>query len=73
MARKKVTRTAQGLTDVLFDELEALRNGDSDPQKAKATCGLANSICAVARLELEYQSRDGMPAPKVLKIGRAKA
>lgn len=54
-ARKKVARTSEGLTNVLFSEIETLRDGESDPQRAKAVASLAQNICSVARLDLDYQ------------------
>lgn len=54
MAKKQIARTSKALTSVLFEELDALKNGTSTPQQARAKSSIANSIIAVARLEMEY-------------------
>lgn len=51
---KKIGRTTQGLRDVLFEEIEELRNGDGDPSKAMAVANLAKQIINVAKVELDY-------------------
>lgn len=52
---KNVKRTSQGLRDALFDELDALRNGESTPQRAAATSKLAVQIINSANMEIEFQ------------------
>lgn len=47
-------RSAQGLRDVLFDEIEALRRNDSTPERAGAIGKLAAHIVAVTRLEMDH-------------------
>ena len=47
-------RTSKALVDILFDELDALKAGESNPQQARATSSLANTICSVTRLEMDY-------------------
>jgi hypothetical protein len=51
---KKLKRTSQALRDVLFDEIEELRNGAGDPSKAMAVANLAKQIINVAKVELDY-------------------
>ena len=51
---KKVTRTTQSLRDVLFDEIDELRNGDGDPTRALAVANLAKQIINVAKVELDF-------------------
>lgn len=48
-------RTTNGLRAVLFDELEALRNGKSTPHRAVAVAQLAAQIVRSARLDIEFQ------------------
>ncbi len=48
------SRTSAGLAAAMFDELDALRSGDSTPQVARAKASIANTICAISRLEMEY-------------------
>lgn len=52
---KKVERTSQGLRDALFDELDALRAGESNPQRASALSKLAVQIINSATMEIEFQ------------------
>lgn len=48
-----VTRTSAGLRDALFEELEALRNGTSDPKRAHAVAKLASAVIDTVRLEMQ--------------------
>lgn len=50
-----VERTSQGLRDALFDELDALRNGESNPARASAMSKLAVQIINSAIMEIEFQ------------------
>lgn len=50
----KIKRTTKGLRDVLFDEIEELRNGDGDPTRAMAVANLAKQIISVANVELRF-------------------
>ncbi len=47
-------RTSKGLTNTLFDELDKLKSGESTPQQSRSISALANTICAVSRLEMDY-------------------
>lgn len=49
-----IERTSKGLANTLFDELEKLKRGDSTPQQSRSVAALANTICAVSRLEMDY-------------------
>jgi hypothetical protein len=51
---KTMKRNTQGLRDVLFDEIEQLRNGDGDPSRALAVANLAKQIINVAKVEIDY-------------------
>jgi len=51
---KPVDRTTRGLAQALFEELESLRNGNSTPQAARAKASLANTICTISRLEMDF-------------------
>jgi hypothetical protein len=51
---KNLTRSSQGLRDILFDEIEELRNGDGDPTKSMAVANLAKQIINVAKVELDF-------------------
>jgi len=47
-------RTSLGLRDALFDELDALRDGTSNPQKSQATAKLAVQIINSVKMEIDY-------------------
>lgn len=47
-----IDRTSQGLREVLFAELDALRNGTIEPARAHATAKLAQQILTSVSLEL---------------------
>ena len=49
-----IDRTSKGLMGHVFDELERLRNGDSNPQHAAAVSRLANTACQITRLEMDF-------------------
>lgn len=51
---RKLKRTSQGLRDVLFDEIEELRNGNGDPTKSMAVANLAKQIINTAKVELDF-------------------
>lgn len=50
-----VTRTSAGLRDAIFDELDAIRRGESNPTRANAVSKLAGSIVETVRMEVEVQ------------------
>ena len=54
-AEKPTRRTSAGLRDALFDEIDAMRRGDGDPQRAIAVARLASSIINAAKLELDFR------------------
>lgn len=49
----KVERTSTGLRNALFDELDALRSGESNPTKANAVARLADQMCNIVQTELD--------------------
>lgn len=50
----KPKRTTKGLRDILFDEIEQLRAGDGDAQRAMAVANLAKQIINIAKVELDF-------------------
>lgn len=46
-------RTSAGLRDAIFDELDAIRAGASNPTRANAVAKLASGIVETVRMELE--------------------
>ena len=62
-ATAPTVRTSVGLRDSLFAELDALRAGQSNPQRASAAAKLAVQIINAARLEVEYQRHVNSKGP----------
>lgn len=52
-----VERTAEGLRDALFDELNLLRSGEATTNHARALANVARLILESARLELQEIQR----------------
>lgn len=50
-----IARTSAGLRDAIFDEMDAIRNGSSNPTRANAVAKLAGSIVETVRMEIEVQ------------------
>lgn len=48
-------RTSAGLRDALFDELDGLRSGTSNPAKANAVAKLAGQVIDTVKMELDVQ------------------
>lgn len=55
-------RTSLSLRDMLFEEIAALRNGESDTSRAGAVAKLAAQIIASARLDFDYSRYGGEEA-----------
>lgn len=51
---KTIPKTTEGLRDALFDEINALRSGKSNPQNARALCQLANQVIDSIRVQIQY-------------------
>ena len=49
----KMVRTSAGLRDVIFDELDGLRQGTTNPTKANAVAKLAMTVVETVRMEIE--------------------
>lgn len=70
----KVERTSAGLRDALFDELDELRNGRSDPGRANAVAKLATSVIATVTMEMDVQAHNetrmkGISGAKLESLG----
>ena len=50
-----VARTSAGLRDAIFDELDAIRDGSSNPTRANAVAKLAAGVVETVRMEIEVQ------------------
>ncbi len=60
---RKIVRTAAGLRDALFDELDCLRSGDTSAAQAQATSKLACQIVNCVKAEIEFNTHvRGLPA-----------
>lgn len=51
---KSIQRNSRGLANAMFEELELLRKGESTPQQARAKASIANTICTISRLEMDF-------------------
>lgn len=51
-------RTSRGLRDTLFDELDMLRNGETEALRASAVAKLAVQIINTAMIEVHLQRTD---------------
>lgn len=49
-----IDKTSRGLAKAMFEELELLRSGESTPQQARAKASIANTICTISRLEMDF-------------------
>jgi hypothetical protein len=54
-AMSPIVRTSAGLRDAIFDELDAIRAGASNPTRANAVAKLATSIVETVHMEVEVQ------------------
>lgn len=52
---RPTNRSSLGLRNALFDEIDALRRGDGDAQRAHAVAQLAKAILETARLEMRFK------------------
>lgn len=66
---RPVNRTSAGLRNALFDEIDALRRGEGDPQRALAVAQLAKGILQTAKLEYQFKQAGAGMAPVPLQLG----
>lgn len=50
----QIIRSTSGLRAALFEEMEALRSGESNAQRARSVAMMANSILQSVEVEIEY-------------------
>lgn len=50
----KLARNTVGLREALFEEWEALRDGTSNPARARSIAMMANTILQSVQVEIEY-------------------
>lgn len=51
---KKMSRTSAGLRNALFDEIDSLRGGESNPARARSLALLANVALKSVEVEIEF-------------------
>ncbi len=66
-----INRTSAGLRDALFDEMDALRNGTSNPTRANAVSKLASGVVETVRMEMDVQKHAASMAKKATTIDEA--
>jgi hypothetical protein len=70
-----IARSTSGLREVIFEEMDALRRGESNPQRARSMAAMANSILQSVQVEIEYHkyvNSSHRPNPndkKVVQLG----
>ena len=74
---KLLVRNTVGLRDALFEEWEALRDGSSNPARARSIAMMANTILQSVEVEIEYHkyvsSVDASkPQAKLIDLGTTK-
>ena len=77
-APEKITRTSAGLRDAIFDEIDYIRAGQSNPTRANAVAKLATGIVETVRMEIEVEKfarggnpKEVAPSTKSLALGEA--
>lgn len=70
-ATKAVERSSGGLRAALFDEIDALRRGESNAARARSVAMLANSVLQSVTAEIEYHKyvSDATRASTAQKLG----
>lgn len=61
-----IATTAEGLRDALFDEINQLRSGKGNIQRAKVIAQLAHRIIEAARLSLQVNGKLKFPDKTLL-------
>lgn len=77
IANLKTIRTSEGLRDMLFDELDNLRSGNTSPQHSREICRVSNVIINSLMAEIQFhkvvvngQERETAPTT-VLRLGQS--
>lgn len=52
--KQSLVRNTVGLRDALFEEWESLRDGSSNPARARSIAMMANTILQSVQVEIEY-------------------
>ena len=51
---QEIPKTTEGLRDALFDEINLIREGKSNPQRARALAQMASQIIDSIRVQIQY-------------------
>lgn len=51
--KASIIRTSEGLRDAIFDEIDGIRNGTSNPARANSVAKLASTVIDSVRVEIE--------------------
>lgn len=75
---EKVKRTSAGLREMLFEEIDLLRSGESDVQRANAIGKLASGVVETVRMEIDvsrFLNSQGAKRTTLdqIKLGEAEA
>ena len=54
MVPMSIKRTSSGLRNALFDEIDALRRGESNPARARSVAALASTALKSVEVEIEH-------------------
>jgi len=49
-----IERSSKGLANSMFEELDKLRSGETTAQQARSAAAIANTICTISRLEMDF-------------------
>lgn len=62
---KPVQRTSAGLRDALFDEIDGMRAGTSNPTRANAISRLTSGVVEIVHMEMEVERFIGQTTRRV--------
>jgi hypothetical protein len=75
-SEEKMDRTSSGLRNALFDEIDSLRSGASNPARARSLAMLANTALKSVSVEIEFHryvsdvsKLDGSAKIGILELG----
>jgi hypothetical protein len=57
MAPEKTERNSSGLREMLFEQIDGVRNGSIDPKKAKTIASLAMTIIKSVEVEMQFREQ----------------
>lgn len=57
MAHEKTERNSSGLREMLFEQIDGVRNGSIEPRKAKTIASLAMTIIKSVEVEMQFREQ----------------